>query len=150
MQGSTRLALRGRRSTVIFLFAMFRFRRRRGYNLMEREMLAAQRTSGVRQVVRVAAVIVLVIAAFLGSMIVLSPLFDLYELREEKELMEQKLERARRIEQKYRNRYEWMQDPEYYEQIARDRANMAKEGETIIRPAEPKRTSPEESSHRPD
>ncbi len=117
---------------------------------MEREMLAAQRTSGVRQVVRVAAVIVLVIAAFLGSMIVLSPLFDLYELREEKELMEQKLERARRIEQKYRNRYEWMQDPEYYEQIARDRANMAKEGETIIRPAEPKRTSPEESSHRPD
>lgn len=117
---------------------------------MEREMLAAQRTSGVRQVVRVAAVIVLVIAAFLGSMIVLSPLFDLYELREEKELMEQKLERARRIEQKYRNRYEWMQDPEYYEQIARDRANMAKEGETIIRPAEPKRTSPAESSHRPD
>lgn len=121
---------------------MFRFfRRRRGYNLLEREMLAAQRTRGVRQLVCVAAVIVLVVASFVGTMIVLSPLYELYELRGERQFMEEKLHEAKMNEEMHRDHYRWMQDPEYFEQIARDRANMAKPGEKVIRISEP--------SHRP-
>lgn len=113
---------------------MFRlFRRRRGYSLLEREMLEAQRTRGVRQLVCVAAVIVLVVASFVSTMIVLSPLHELYELRRERQLMELKLRKAKRNEEMHRDHYRWMQDPDYLEQIARDRANMAKPGEKVIR-----------------
>ena len=56
------------------------------------------------------------------------------KLRQQREHTEFQLRRARAEEAEAHSRYIWMTtDPEYYEQLARDRADMAKEGETVIR-----------------
>jgi cell division protein FtsB len=61
-------------------------------------------------------------------------MMELQHLRQLKEQTQYELEKARAEEAEAHNRYVWMTtDPEYYEQLARDRADMAKEGETIIR-----------------
>ena len=46
---------------------------------------------------------------------------------------EQQLLKARQVESEAYHRFLWMDDPEYFEQIARDRANQAKAGEHIVR-----------------
>lgn len=97
---------------------------------------------GIRRVLGVSALIFLGLVAFLGTMLMLQPMLELQKLRQEKEQTEFQLRRARAEEAEAHSRYIWMTDPEYFEQVARDRANLAKEGETIIRrptPADLKR-----------
>lgn len=108
----------------------------------ERDALRVQRSVGIRGVLGVVAVILLVVAAFIASMVVLSPLFELNNLREEKVTVLKQLEQARREEKMAQDRYHWMMDPEYFEQVARDRANMAKDGETVIRRPAPSAEKP--------
>lgn len=110
-----------------------RFFHRRYRNLDERDALRVQRSVGIRGVLGVVAVILLVLAAFIAAMVVLSPLFELNNLREEKVMVYKQLEQAKREEKQAEDRYRWMMDPEYFEQVARDRANLAKDGETVIR-----------------
>ncbi len=105
--------------------------------LEEIETQRYQRTQGIRRVMGVSSLILLGFVSFLGSMLVLQPMLELQELRHDKEQKEYQLELARKEEQEARNRALWMNDPEYYETTARDRADMAKPGETIIRRPSP-------------
>ena len=104
------------------------------------------RSMGIRHVLVVSGLIFLALVAFLASMLVLPPMLELENLRHEKERVELRLQRAQFEEAEAHNRFLWMMDPEYFEQIARDRANQAKEGETVIRrphtPAQPVQPPP--------
>lgn len=120
------------------------FRRKRRLTPQELEYTRQSRSLGIRRVLSVSGLIFLALVAFLASMLVLPPMLELQNLRREKERVELRYQRALREETEAHNRYLWMMDPEYFEQIARDRANQAKEGETVIRrpstpqqPAEP-------------
>ncbi|MBQ7024496.1 MAG: septum formation initiator family protein [Akkermansia sp.] len=108
---------------------------RRSYpTLDELDAIRARRTAGISHVLGVTALIFLGFVAFLASMLVLKPLLELQKLRQLKEHTEYQLQRARAEEAEAQNIYMWMtSDPEFYEQLARDRADMAKEGEIIIR-----------------
>lgn len=109
------------------------FPRRKRPTLEELEEIRQNRSLGIRRVLGVSGLIFLSFVAFLASMLVLPPLLELQTLRQQKERVEQRLERARYEEEEAHSRFLWMMDPEYFEQIARDRANQAKEGETVIR-----------------
>ncbi len=77
--------------------------------------------------------IFLALEAFLGTMLVLPAWLELQTLRQQRELAIVKLDNAREEEEEAHDRFIWMMDPEYFEQVARDRANQAKEGEIVIR-----------------
>lgn len=116
--------------------------RRSHPTLEELEALRSQRTRGIRRVMGVGGLILLGFVAFLGSMLVLQPMLELQDLKQKKEQTEYQLRKAQAEEEEARDRVLWMNDPEYYENVARDRADMAKDGEIIIRrptPADLKR-----------
>ena len=92
-----------------------------------------KRNKGLHGVIKVGGIIFLVLAAVIISMLLLSPVLELHKLEQERELALQQLQQAMATETEARNKFQWMSDPEYFEQIARDRANQAKEGETIVR-----------------
>lgn len=91
------------------------------------------RSSGIRGMLKVAGVIFLALVAFISSMLLLNPMMEIHILEQERARALQQLQRARSVEDEAYHRFLWMEDPEYFEQIARDRANQAKEGEHIIR-----------------
>lgn len=109
------------------------FRTRRMPTLEELEEQRLHRSAGIRGMLKVAGIIVLVVVAFISSMLLLTPMLELHTLEQERDRALAQLERTRAIETEARNRFLWMSDPEYFEQIARDRANQAKAGEYIIR-----------------
>ncbi len=101
--------------------------------LEEIEDQRIRRARGLRGMIKVAGIIFLVLVAFLASMTLLTPLLELHALEQEREHAQAQLVRARQTETEAYNRFLWMSDPEYFEQVARDRANQAKTGEYIIR-----------------
>lgn len=107
------------------------------YDSSEPENPENARERGVNSLIRVFAIILLSLFFFVGGSIVLTPLIQLHALRQQQQVAEQTLERVKEEEAEAINRYLWIQDPEYYEQIARDRANMAKPGEVVVRPPAP-------------
>lgn len=107
---------------------------RRHKTLAELEQIAIDRTSGIRRMIAVIGIIFLVVITFLVSMLVLNPMFELHALKQEKKLVEEKLRIIQQEEKEAKNRYLWTSDPEYFENLARDRAGMVMEGETVIRP----------------
>ena len=116
--------------------------RRSHPTLEELETQRFQRTRGIRRVMGVSGLILLGFVSFLGSMLVLQPMLELQDLKQKKEQTEYQLRKAQAEEEEAHDRVLWMNDPESYENVARDRADMAKEGETIIRrptPADLKR-----------
>lgn len=104
----------------------------------EQELLKRKREKGVNSLIRAGAFILLSLIFFLGGSLVLTPLIQLHALRQQQLVAEQLLEQVKEEEADAINRYIWTQDPEYYEQIARDRANMAKPGETVVRRPAPR------------
>ena len=106
---------------------------RRTPTLEEIEAQRLNRNRGIRGMLKVAGIIVLVLVAFLASMLLLTPLMELHSLEQEREQAQRQLQRAQSVETEAYNRFLWMSDPEYFEQMARDRANQAKAGEHIIR-----------------
>lgn len=112
-------------------------KRRSRPTLEEIEYIRQNRSQGIRRVLGVSGLIFLSLVAFIASMLVLPPLLELQTLEREREQVLLRLQRAQFEEQEAHNRYLWMMDPEYFEQIARDRANQAKPGETVIRRATP-------------
>ena len=120
------------------------FPKRRRLTHAELEYVQQNRSLGIRHVLVVSGLIFLALVAFLASMLVLPPMLELEKLRHEKERVEKRLQRAQYEEMEAHNLYLWMMDPEYFEQVARDRANQAKEGETVIRrPNEPAHPTPQ-------
>lgn len=109
------------------------FPKRRRLTQAELEFMQQNRSLGIRHVMVVSGLVFLALVAFLASMLVLPPMLELEKLRHEKERVELRLQRAQLEEAEAHNIYLWMMDPEYFEQIARDRANQAKKGETVIR-----------------
>lgn len=99
----------------------------------EQEARRASRAAGIRGVLGVTGIIFLVLVAFIASMLVLTPLLELASLEQEKEHVQELLRRAKAEEEEARNRYRWLSDREYFEQLARDRANLAKDGEIVVR-----------------
>ncbi len=126
---------------------------RRAYpTLEELELQRAQRTMGIRRVIGVSALIFLGFVSFLGSMLILKPMLELEDLKHQKEQAELQLIRAQAEEAREHNRYLWMSDPEYYMEMARDRADMAQENETILRrpsPAELEEMRRSQNNRRP-
>lgn len=101
--------------------------------LEELDFRRSTRAEGIRGVLKVFGIIFILLVAFLVSMLLLTPLVDLYLLEQEKERVERQLQTAKAEEAEAHDRLRWMMDPEYFEQLARDRANMAKDGEIIVR-----------------
>lgn len=99
----------------------------------ERAEASHRRSSGMRDLMTVCGLIVLSLVVFLATMLMLPPMLELRQLEHEQAHVRKQLERARDAENRAFQRLRWMSDPEYYEQVARDRANQAKDGETIIR-----------------
>ena len=118
------------------------FLRRRRPTLEEQAVIQQSRSRGIRSVLSVSGLIFLALVGFLATALVLPPLRDLQELRKERERVERRLQRAQDEENDAHSRYIWMMDPEYFEQMARDRANLAKDGETVIRRPDPADTPP--------
>ncbi len=96
-----------------------------------------ERDDGIRSVVSVLGLILIVLVSLVISMLILTPQFELHHLRQELAETQLLLKKARQREQEALNNYRWMQDPEYFEQIARDRATLALPEEHVIRQAEP-------------
>ncbi len=119
-------------------FPPFTHRRHRP-TLEELETTREHRADGIRGVIGVTTLILLVLVSFLVSTLVLPPLLELHTLQRQLETAKTQLRHAVEEEEEARDRFIWMQDPEYFEQIARERANQAKPGETVIRfaPAAP-------------
>ena len=113
------------------MFDFFKLRRMPTLEEIERER--ERRSRGIRSMLKVAGIIFLALVAFISSMLLLNPMLQLHSLEQEKVRAEQQLLKARQVESEAYHRFLWMDDPEYFEQIARDRANQAKEGEHIIR-----------------
>ena len=113
------------------MFDFFKLRRMPTLEEIERER--ERRSRGIRSMLKVAGIIFLALVAFISSMLLLNPMLQLHSLEQEKVRAEQQLLKARQVESEAYHRFLWMDDPEYFEQIARDRANQAKEGEFIIR-----------------
>ncbi len=109
------------------------FGRRHRPTLEELEEVREKRTRGLRGILGVSGIIFMVLVAFVASMFLLTPLLELYALEQEKEIAQEQLRRARAEEAEAYSRYRWMMDPEYFEQMARDRANQAKDGEFVVR-----------------
>ena len=92
-----------------------------------------KRSKGIHGMIKVGGIIFLVLVAIIASMLLLTPILELHTLEQERDIAKQQLKRARAAETEAYNKFLWMSDPEYFEQMARDRANQAKEGEHIIR-----------------
>lgn len=120
---------------------MFLFRKRHR-TLEELEEVRSGRAAGIRAVITVLGIIFLVLVSFLVSMLALTPMLELQALRQQKKRVEELLILKRKEEKEAHDRFRWTADPEYFEQLARDRANMAMEGETVIRRPEKKETPP--------
>ena len=101
--------------------------------LEEIEEQRLNRSRGIRGMIKVTGIIFLALVAFISSMLLLNPMLQLHSLEQEKVRAEQQLLKARQVESEAYHRFLWMDDPEYFEQIARDRANQAKAGEHIVR-----------------
>jgi hypothetical protein len=113
------------------MFNFFKLRRMPTLEEIERER--ERRSRGIRSMLKVAGIIFLALVAFISSMLLLNPMLQLHSLEQEKVRAEQQLLKARQVESEAYHRFLWMDDPEYFEQIARDRANQAKAGEHIVR-----------------
>ena len=113
------------------MFDFFKLRRMPTLEEIERER--ERRSRGIRSMLKVAGIIFLALVAFISSMLLLNPRLQLHSLEQEKVRAEQQLLKARQVESEAYHRFLWMDDPEYFEQIARDRANQAKAGEHIVR-----------------
>ena len=113
------------------MFDFFKLRRMPTLEEIERER--ERRSRGIRSMLKVAGIIFLALVAFISSMLLLNPMLQLHSLEQEKARAEQQLKKARLVEDEAYHRFLWMDDPEYFEQIARDRANQAKAGEHIVR-----------------
>ncbi|MBR5877992.1 MAG: septum formation initiator family protein [Akkermansia sp.] len=113
------------------MFDFFKLRRMPTLEEIERDR--ERRSRGIRSMLKVAGIIFLALVAFISSMLLLNPMLQLHSLEQEKARAEQQLKKARLVEDEAYHRFLWMDDPEYFEQIARDRANQAKAGEHIVR-----------------
>lgn len=113
------------------MFDFFKLRRMPTLEEIERER--ERRSRGIRSMLKVAGIIFLALVAFISSMLLLNPMLQLHSLEQEKVRAEQQLLKAKQVESEAYHRFLWMDDPEYFEQIARDRANQAKAGEHIVR-----------------
>ena len=113
------------------MFDFFKLRRMPTLEEIERER--ERRSRGIRSMLKVAGIIFLALVAFISSMLLLNPMLQLHSLEQEKVRAEQQLLKARQVESEAYHRFLWMDDSEYFEQIARDRANQAKAGEHIVR-----------------
>lgn len=111
------------------------FVRRRRRTTEELEMLRQADSRGLSRVLAMLGLIFLVLESFLAIMLILPAWLEWQELAFDREYTEQALQRAQQEEEEAHNRFLWMMDPEYFEQIARDRANQAKAGEKVIRRA---------------
>lgn len=105
---------------------------RRRLTLEEQDEIRNQRSKGIREMLGVVGIIFLVAIAVFVSATVLIPYMELYTLRQEQEHVEAQLHRAQEAEEEAHNIYNWMSDFEFFEQIARDSAHKAKDGEKVI------------------
>lgn len=96
-------------------------------------MIRQADSRGLSRVLAMFGLIFLVLESFLAVMLVLPAWLERQELAFDREYSEQNLRRVQQEEEEAHNRFLWMMDPEYFEQIARDRANLAKPGEKVIR-----------------
>lgn len=118
------------------------------HTLEELESIRARRTDGINRFMGVSALIFMGLVAFLGSMLILKPIMELQQLRQERDQTVYELAKAHKAEVEAHNVYLWMTtDAEYREQIARDLADMAMADEFIVRrptPADIRRRQQEE------
>lgn len=109
------------------------FLKRRIPTLNELQEQQDIRIKGIYGMLKVSGIIFLVLVSLIASMLLLTPILELHTLEQEKARAERLLQQAKNTETEAYNKLLWMSDPEYFEQMARDRANQAKEGERIIR-----------------
>ncbi len=111
-----------------------------------------ERNEGLQRIYFLLAVLAFIIVFVGVAFFILPPHTELASLREELEAKREQVARAKSQEEQARAHLKWLEDPEYAEQIARDQANQAMQGEIIIRPkpvepAEPAKPTPTKPEH---
>ncbi len=114
---------------------MFIFSDKQNRTREDEDRRRQRQNQGLGHMLSICGLIFLALEAFLGTMLVLPAWLELQNLRRQHEAIAFKLNKARDEEEETHDRFIWMMDPEYFEQIARDRANQAKDGEIVIRRA---------------
>ncbi len=121
---------------------MFIFSKSKKPTLLDKEMMREDRAEGVISVVRLMAVFLFIAVALLVSVVIIYPRVQRAEQMRELERAKQEYRDAREDERHARNHLFWMNDPEYFEQSVRDKANLALPEEKVIRSPELKETTP--------
>jgi len=98
----------------------------------DQQFLRDKRISGMRSLVFSLGIIFLLALAFVMAILIIPPHGDLYQLEEKLQTTKAERARSKRDAKIAKKNLEWMQDPEFIEQIARDRANLAYPDEKII------------------
>ncbi len=122
------------------------FLSKRHRNQEEQDRRREEQMRAIWHMLSVCGLIFLSFTAFLGFILVLPAWLELQSLQQKKESVIRRLNKAQEEEEETHNRYIWMMDPEYFEQTARDRANQAKDGETVIRRPGPAAQPPRQNS----
>lgn len=102
-------------------------------SLAEMQGIEPENTPQLRSISLLLAIVAIGILVISLTAIMLPSHAELASLRERLRHTEEQLAKAKKEEEQARNHLKWMQDPEYAEQIARDKANQALPFETIIR-----------------
>lgn len=118
----------------------------RRLNREEQDRRREQQMQAIWRMLSICGLIFLSFTVFLGFILVLPAWLELQSLRQQRESVVERLIKAQEEEEEARNRFIWMMDPEYFERTARDRANQAKDGETVIRRPGPANQPPRQTA----
>ncbi len=116
---------------------MFSFFQKK-YTLIDKEHLRSKHAQGISYLMTILAVASLIIVAIGVTYIITLPREQRRALEKELAIVQARYEQELAHEKRERDHYRWLHDQEYFEQIVRDRENLAHEGEKVIRIIPPK------------
>ncbi len=107
------------------------------YSLQEKEHRRKEREEGFNSLLLVAGITLIIFVSFMAIVLLVTPHLELVRL--EKQLHQSQLHYVQVVNQyqEAQKHLRRMEDPEYYENMARDRVHRARENERIIHPAKP-------------
>ncbi len=107
------------------------------YSLQEREQRQKEREEGFNSLLRVGAVTLFIFISFMAIVLLVTPHLELVRLEKQLHQSQLQYEQVLSQYQEAQKHLKRMDDPEYYENMARDRVHRARENERIIHPAKP-------------
>ncbi len=111
------------------------FPSKKHYTLIDKENIRAKHAAGMQQFVRLLAIVLLILILPIVSIWSIYPRTKREAELRKLEQAQEEYRKAKQAELQAQNHLRWMEDPEYFEQIVRDKANLAQPDEKVIRTA---------------